>query len=80
MVLGRTTQDRFLIANGILATFAQPTLREARDPRRVQARLRALQLMHPAALGRTFHVLALSKGLADRPVLAGLDDPFAPDR
>ena len=76
-VLGRTTQDRFLIANGILEVFAQPTLVEARDPRRVEARQRALELLHPGAMGRAFRVLALSKGLAGPPALAGLRDPFA---
>jgi len=79
-VLGLTTQDRFLIANGILEAFAQPTLAESRDPRRVKARLRALHLVHPAALGRTFRVLALSKGLEDPPTLRGLADPFARER
>ena len=76
-VLGRTTQDRFLIANGILEEFAQPTLAEARDPCRVKARLRALQLLHPGAMGRVFHVLALSKAAPGPPALAGLADPFA---
>jgi SAM-dependent MidA family methyltransferase len=75
-VLGRTTQDRFLVANGILEEFVQPTLREVHDPRRVEARQRALELVHPGRMGRRFRVLALGKGLSDAVELSGLVDPF----
>ena len=73
-VLGLTTQDRFLIANGLLETFDdEPSARH--DPRRVKQRLQALQLIHPDGMGRSFKVLALAKGCA--PQLDGLRDPFA---
>ena len=79
-VLGLTTQDRFLVANGVLEEFDQPDLQTARDPRRVKRRLQAMQLIHPGGMGRTFRVLMLSKG-CDVPVgLSGLDDPFSPNQ
>jgi len=74
-VLCFTTQDRFLIANGILETFRSDTPAERHDPRRVKARLQALQLIHPEGMGRRFKVLALGKGCS--PDLPGLRDPFA---
>jgi len=74
-VLCFTTQDRFLIANGILETFRSDTPAERNDPRRVKARLQALQLIHPEGMGRRFKVLALGKGCS--PDLPGLKDPFA---
>jgi SAM-dependent MidA family methyltransferase len=74
-VLGRTTQDRFLIANGILEAFRPDEPDRLHDPRRVKARLQALQLIHPEGMGRRFKVLALAKGC--RPDLDGLRDPFA---
>jgi SAM-dependent MidA family methyltransferase len=73
--LGLTTQDRFLIANGILETFAPDEPGRLHDPRRVKERMQALQLIHPEGMGRRFKVLALAKGC--RPDLAGLRDPFA---
>ncbi len=76
-VLGRTTQDRFLIANGILDRFADAPGERREDPARVRARLRAMQLIHPEGMGRTFRVLILSAGISPPPVLAGLVDPFA---
>ncbi len=75
-VLGLTTQDRFLISNGILEEFEQRDLRQSRDPRRVKRRLRALQLIHPTGMGRAFRVLLLSKGCAPPRGLSGLADPF----
>jgi len=73
-VLGCTTQDRFLIQNGILEAF------EAGDGAwagadRVRGRLRAMQLLHPSGMGRAFRVLMFSKGLGPLE-LAGLADPF----
>ena len=76
-VLGLTTQDRFLIANGILETFRPDEPGRLHDPRQVKARLQAMQLIHPEGMGRRFKVLALAKGC--RPDLAGLRDPFSRD-
>jgi SAM-dependent MidA family methyltransferase len=75
-VLGSTTQDRFLVANGILEEFDTPDLAAARDVRRVKARLQAMQLIHPEGMGRAFRVLVLAKGRPPR-TLQGLVDPFA---
>jgi len=72
-VLGLTTQDRFLIGNGLLEEFDGA----ARDPAAVRRRLKALQLLHPLGMGRMFRVLALGKGLDPPPRLSGLVDPFA---
>jgi SAM-dependent MidA family methyltransferase len=77
-VLGQTTQDRFLVANGILEEFEQPDLETARDPRRVKRRLQAMQLIHPEGMGRSFRVLMLSKACDGPTDLSGLVDPFAP--
>jgi len=76
-VLGRTTQDRFLIAHGILAPFDERDADRWNDPARVQERLRILQLIHPAGMGRTFHVVILAKGVNPRAEITGLQDPFA---
>jgi SAM-dependent MidA family methyltransferase len=76
-VLGLTTQDRYLVANGILEEFDQQSPEEIHDPRRVKARMQAMQLIHPLSMGRTFKVLLLSKGIEPAPVLSGTIDPFA---
>jgi SAM-dependent MidA family methyltransferase len=76
-VLGLTTQDRFLVANGVLEEFEQPDLQTARDPRKVKRRLQAMQLIHPEGMGRTFKVLVMSKGCDPPPRLSGLEDPFS---
>ncbi len=78
-VVGRTTQDRFLIANGILERFEGSPERWG-EPARVRGRLQAMQLLHPLGMGRAFHVLVLAKGLDAMPSLAGLVDPFRRDR
>jgi SAM-dependent MidA family methyltransferase len=75
-ILGLTTQDRFLIGNGIMDYFEQPDDESVHDPRRVKQRLQAMQLIHPMGMGRIFKVLALSKGCQPPPALCGLDDPF----
>jgi SAM-dependent MidA family methyltransferase len=75
-VVGHTTQDRFLIANGILEAFRCETHEAWHDARRVKARLQALQLIHPEGMGRAFRVLALAKGEGFSAPLAGLADPF----
>jgi len=75
--LGRTTQDRFLIAQGILAPFEEADPDRWRDPARVRERLQVLQLIHPSGMGRTFHVSVFSKGIPPVPRLSGLEDPFA---
>jgi SAM-dependent MidA family methyltransferase len=79
--LGLTTQDRFLVANGLLAAFeGQERPGERHDPRRVRSRLQALQLLHPAGMGRVFKVLALARGARPGLALAGLTDPFSGPR
>ena len=73
-VAGITTQDRFLIANGILDGL------DTEDGGPVAAtkrRLQAKQLIHPDGMGRTFKVAVFSKGIEPPPVLRGLEDPFA---
>lgn len=75
-VLGRTTQDRFLVANGILEAFEQPDAARLQDPAAAKRRLQAMQLIHPEGMGRRFKVLVLSKGCEPPPRLAGLIDPF----
>jgi len=74
-VLGLTTQDRFLIANGLLEAFRPDEEQQRHDPRRVKERLQAMQLIHPEGMGRRFKVLALAKDCS--PELTGLVDPFA---
>jgi SAM-dependent MidA family methyltransferase len=71
--LGTTTQDRFLIANGLLDGIDG----EGNDARAVRRRLRAKQLIHPDGMGRTFKVALFAKGLEAAPALTGLKDPFA---
>jgi SAM-dependent MidA family methyltransferase len=75
-ILGLTTQDRFLIGNGIMEYFEQPDSSSVHDPRKVKERLQAMQLIHPMGMGRAFKVLMLSKGCQPPPALSGLDDPF----
>ena len=73
-VLSVMTQDRFLIANGILEALA------AADDTSLAAtkqRLQAKQLIHPHGMGRMFKVAVFAKGLATDPALPGLCDPFA---
>ncbi len=77
-LLGLTTQDRFLIANGALAPFEETDDARWREPARVRERLRVLQLVHPDGMGRIFKVLALSKNVRPLPRLHGLADPFNP--
>jgi SAM-dependent MidA family methyltransferase len=76
-VLGLTTQDRFLIGNGILDAFEQTEPTRLQDPQRARERLRAMQLIHPSGMGRAFKVLLLSKDCPRPPVQSGLRDPFA---
>jgi len=79
-VLGLTTQDRFLVANGILDYFEQREREDSYDPRRVKERLQAMQLIHPLGMGRTFKVLMLAKGWLPPPELTGMRDPFQSSR
>jgi len=76
-LLGLTTQDRFLIGNGLLELFEDQPVDALHDPRRAKRRLQAMQLIHPHAMGRAFKVLLLSKGLSPPPALSGLRDPFS---
>jgi SAM-dependent MidA family methyltransferase len=76
-VLGRTTQDRFLIANGILEAFESSAGRARPGAAEVKRRMQAMQLIHPSGMGRAFQVLLLAQGCDPPPPLAGLVDPFA---
>ncbi len=78
-VFGRTTQDRFLIALGALAPFAETDPQRWRQPGAVHARLRAKQLVHPLGMGRCFQVLVAGRGMP-RVAWAGLRDPFSDAR
>jgi SAM-dependent MidA family methyltransferase len=73
---GTTTQDRFLIANGILEAFEDADPRDHARVDRVRARRRAMELIHPDGMGRRFKVVFLTKGVEDGP-WNGLADPFA---
>jgi SAM-dependent MidA family methyltransferase len=73
--LGRTTQDRFLVVNGILERFTGDP--EAwGTPSQVARRRAALQLLHPDGMGRRFHVLFFEKGETGESPIRGLADPF----
>ncbi len=76
-LVGRTTQDRFLIANGILGAFEDPDETAYHDPQRIRERLGIKQLIAPGGMGRVFQVWVYCKGFAELPPLAGLSDPFA---
>lgn len=70
---GITSQDRFLIANGILDDL------DADDGDPVAAtkrRLQAKQLIHPNGMGTTFKVAVLTKGMEPKPAVRGVGDPF----
>lgn len=72
--VGMTTQDRFLIANGILDDLdGDETAPLAATKRRLQAK----QLIHPQGMGTTFKVAVFTKGMEPQPVVRGLRDPFA---
>jgi SAM-dependent MidA family methyltransferase len=73
-VSGITTQDRFLIANGILDDLDGA---EGGAVVATKRRLQAKQLIHPDGMGRTFKVVVLTKGLDPVPITRGLRDPFA---
>jgi SAM-dependent MidA family methyltransferase len=72
--LGLTTQDRFLVANGILDGL---DAEDERSQAALRRRLQVKQLIHPDGMGRLFKVAAFSKGLDPPPSLRGLSDPFA---
>jgi SAM-dependent MidA family methyltransferase len=74
--LGLTTQDRFLVANGILEQFQVRDEADWRDPESVERRMKAMQLIHPEGMGRMFQVLVLYRGSGDPPELTGLTDPY----
>jgi SAM-dependent MidA family methyltransferase len=75
--LGRTSQDRFLISNGILERFTEVDPEAWAKPAQVERRRAALQLLHPDGMGRRFQVVVLSKGEVGEAPLLGLADPFA---
>ena len=69
---GITTQDRFLIANGILDGL------DADDPGPLAAtkrRLQAKQLIHPQGMGTMFKVAVFTKGFEPAPALRGFREP-----
>jgi len=70
---GITTQDRFLIANGILEGLDSDELGAVAATKR---RLQAKQLIHPQGMGTIFKVAVFTKGVQPDPVLRGLSDPF----
>jgi SAM-dependent MidA family methyltransferase len=72
---GTTTQDRFLIANGILEAFEDADPRDHGRVDRVRDRRRAMGLIHPDGMGRRFKVVFLTKGIDPGP-WNGLADPF----
>jgi SAM-dependent MidA family methyltransferase len=76
-LVGHTTQDRFLIANGILEDFEDMDERAYHDPRAIRERLGIKQLIHPTGMGRMFQVWVYYKGLEAAPTIGGLADPFA---
>lgn len=78
--LGLTTQDRFLLSNGILEAFDGTDDPAWGDPARVKRRLQAKQLIHPHAMGRAFRVFVAAKGFERAPALRGLTDPFRAER
>jgi SAM-dependent MidA family methyltransferase len=66
--VGMTTQDRFLIGNGILDDLDA----EGPDPlAATKRRLQAKQLIHPQGMGTTFQVVVLTKGVDSAPALRG---------
>jgi SAM-dependent MidA family methyltransferase len=76
-LLGITTQDRFLIANGILDGL------DTDDDGPVSAtkrRLQAKQLIHPHGMGTIFKVAVLAKGMETGTVVRGVGAPFGPER
>ena len=75
-VLGTTTQDRFLIGTGLLEVFDEADERRRGSPAMVARRAEAMQLLHPAMMGRRFRVVALARGLRPEGPLRGLVDPF----
>ena len=74
--LALTTQDRFLVANGILEKFEVRDEADWLDPRTVKRRMKAMQLIHPDGMGRMFQVLALFRGSGEMPELEGFRDPY----
>ncbi|HEX4826445.1 MAG TPA: SAM-dependent methyltransferase [Candidatus Polarisedimenticolaceae bacterium] len=71
-LLRMTTQDRFLIANGILEGLDDDSGSLAATKRRLQAK----QLLHPGGMGTAFKVAVFAKSLSPAPDLKGLRDPF----
>jgi SAM-dependent MidA family methyltransferase len=74
---GIATQDRFLIANGILDGLDSD---EGGTLAATKRRLQAKQLIHPEGMGTTFKVAVFSKGIDPPPSVRGVCDPFASGR
>ncbi len=69
---GITTQDRFLIGNGILDDL------DAEGPGTLAAtkrRLQVKQLIHPQGMGTIFKVAVFTKGMEPTPALRGFREP-----
>lgn len=75
--VGHTTQDRLLIANGILEQFDEIDEEAYHDPAAIEARWRVKQLIQPGGMGRRFQAWVFCKGFDNVPTLSGLADPFA---
>jgi SAM-dependent MidA family methyltransferase len=71
---GITTQDRFLLANGILDGLDGE---EGGPVAAAKRRLQAKQLIHPDGMGTMFKVCVFTKGMPGKPGVRGIGDPFA---
>ena len=74
-VSGITTQDRFLVANGILEGLDSDDDGPVGSTKR---RAEVKQLIHPNGMGTMFKVAVLTKGLAPGTLVRGVGDPFDP--
>lgn len=71
---GITTQDRFLMANGILEGL---DAEEGGSVAAAKRRLQVKQLIHPDGMGTMFKVAVFTKGMPTKPIVRGIGDPFA---
>jgi SAM-dependent MidA family methyltransferase len=70
---GLTTQDRFLIANGILDGL---DTEEGGAVAAAKRRSQVKRLIHPDGMGTMFKVAVFGKGVPTAPILRGLSDPW----
>jgi SAM-dependent MidA family methyltransferase len=78
-VAGCTTQDRFLIAGGLIDDLDELAAADDPTPAAVTRRLAGTRLLQPS-MGRGFRVLTLCRGVAMEPPLLAQKDPLAPRR